>query len=317
MAANQGLHVVFGSGPLGLAVMRALVKEGKPVRVVNRSGKLKDAPVGVEVTAADAFNPAEARQAAQGAAVVYQCAQPAYTEWPEKFPPLQANILEAAASAGAKLIVGDNLYMYGPVDGPLTEDLPNRATFKKGATRARMAEAVMEAHARGKVKAAIARASDFYGPAATNSQMGERVFYPMLQGKTASAAGDLDAPHSYTYIGDFGKALAILGEQEQALGQIWHVPNQPALTTRQFLTRAFEILGLPPKMSGMSKLMMRIGGLFIPEARESVEVMYQFEQPFVVDSSKFVKAFGDISTPYEPALRATLDWYRANPQNGH
>jgi nucleoside-diphosphate-sugar epimerase len=140
--------------------------------------------------------------------------------------------------------------------------------------------------------------------------MGDRVFPAILEGKTASAVGNLDLPHTYTFIEDFGKALVILGEREEALGQIWHIPNAETITTREFLTLAFKEAGHLPKMSGVGKFMMRLAGIFIPGARETVEMMYEFEQPFVVDHSKYAQAFGNHATPIDKAIRRTLDWYR-------
>jgi nucleoside-diphosphate-sugar epimerase len=264
------------------------------------------------VTAANAYDLGSARQVCQGAAVVYQCAAPPYDEWLEKFPLLQTNILEAAAHVGAKLVIGDNLYMYGDVSGqPLTEDLPNAATTRKGRLRAEMAEAALTAHRTGKVNVTIGRGSDFFEPGVLNSGMGERAIRPALQGKPASLIGNIDMPHTYTFINDFGRALATLGQHEEALGQVWHIPNTETVTTRQFMTIVFEEIGLPPKMSGMSKLMMRIGGLFIPEAKEAVEMIYQFEKPFIVDSSKFERAFSEHATPLPKAIKQTIAWYQA------
>lgn len=306
------LHVIFGSGPLGLSVMRALLRRGQPVRIVNRRGKAS-VPAGVEVLAADAYDLESARKACQGAAVIYQCAQPAYHQWVEQFPPLQASILEAAASARARLVIAENLYMYGAVDGPIHEGLPYNAHTRKGKTRAQMTGAALAAHQSGKVQVAIGRGSDFFGPGVLDSTLGERVFAPALQGKAASAVGSLDLPHTYTYIDDFGEALAVLGERPEALGQAWHVPNPETLTQRQLITLIFEAAGLPPKMSGMGRLMMSLGGLFIPAARETVEMMYEFEKPFIVDDSRYRRAFGGRATPLREAIRHTIDWYRQHP----
>ncbi len=312
------LHVIFGSGPLGQAVMRELVQRGKQVRMVNRSGKAsQNLPAGVQVMAGDAYNLDFTRRACQEASVVYQCAQPPYDEWTEKFPPLQASILEGASSAGAIFIVGENLYMYGEVSGPIHEGLPYSAQTCKGKVRAEMAEAVLVAHRSGKVRAASARGSDFYGPLVLDSTLGDRAIIPAMHGKSASLTGKLDLPHTYTYIDDFGKAMVILGERDEALGQAWHVPNPPTLTQRQLMSLFFEEIGKSPKMSGMGKLMMRMGGLFIPEARETVEMMYEFEQPFVVDHSKFRRAFGDIATPHQAGVKATVAWYREHLNGNH
>lgn len=309
--SEKRLYVIFGTGPLGLSVMRELVRRNEKVVMINRSGKAPaDVPPEVSVVAGDAYDPEVTRRLCQGAAVVYQCAQPPYQDWEEKFPPLQTSILEGAASAGAKFIVGDNLYMYGEVDGRIHEGLPYAAKTRKGKTRAAMAEAVLAAHESGKVRAAIGRGSDFYGEGVLDSTLGERAILPALQGKTASLVGKLDVTHTYTYIEDFGKALVVLGEQEEALGQVWHVPSPPTLPQRELMMIFFEEIGKPPKMSSMGKLMMRLGGLFIPEARESVEMMYEFEKPFIVDHTKFSRAFGDHATPHREAARKTIAWYQ-------
>ncbi len=308
------LHVVFGTGPLGHATIQALVEQGYRVRAVNRSGTMPQAPVGVELVAADVYTPAQAVDAAKGAAVVYQCAQPGYTEWVSKFPPLQTNILQAAAQHGAKFIVGDNLYMYGEVEGKIHEGLPYAASNRKGTVRAQMAQAVLDAHQKGTVRAALGRGSDFFGPYVLGSSLGERAFYPMLEGKAAEAYGNIDLPHSYTYIKDFGRALATLGTDDRALGRVWHVPTPPALTQRELLTRAFGIAGHAPKISTMGGLMLRLGGLFIPVAREMIEMMYEYQKPFVVDDSAFVQTFGWQATPIDDALRETLTWFKTHPQ---
>ncbi len=327
---NGELHVILGTGPLGRATMRELLRRGKMVRMVNRSGRA-DVPPEVTVARGDLYESADIRAVCDGATVVYQCAQPAYQDWQQQFPPLQASIVEAVAANGATLVVAENLYMYGPVTGPMTEELPHLAATRKGRTRARMSEALLEAHRAGKVRVAIGRGSDFYGPGVRDSALGDRVFAPALAGKAASAVGDLDQPHTYTYIDDFGAALVNLGACDDALGQIYHVPNAPTVTTRAVLTELFALLGTPPKMSGMGRMMMRLGGIFIPAARETVEMMYEFEQPFVVDHGKYARAFSRVEggddgaqqgpgvqiTPLREGLRQTIEWYRAQPQPSH
>jgi nucleoside-diphosphate-sugar epimerase len=309
------LHVVFGAGPLGRSVVEELGRRGKAVRVVSRSGAMAEAPQSVELVAGDLYDPVAVRRLAQGAAVAYQCAQPLFWE-PQKFPPLQAAIIEGLTRSGTRLVIAENTYMYGDTDGvPLTEDLPYNAHTRKGKVRAAMSEAALAAHRAGQVPVAIGRGSDFFGPWALGSSHGERVFYPALAGKTASFGGKLDVPHTATYLDDFGKALVLLGEREEALGQAWHVPSdRPRITQRQFGELVFQEVGLPPKMSGVGKLMLSVAGIFIPGARESVEMLYEFEKPFVVDSSKFERAFGLKATPIEEAIRSTVAWYRAHPQ---
>ena len=191
-------HVVFGAGPLGRAVAEELGRQGKRVRVVNRSGKLHASPSGVEVATGDAYDAQAVHALTQGAATVYQCAQPPYAEWPEKFPPLQAAIIEGTARSGAKLVIAENLYMYGAAQGTLSEATPVAPNSKKGHTRAAMSESALAAHHRGTVRLALARGSDFFGPWVLGSAAGDRFFYPALAGKAAQMVGSLDLPHTFT-----------------------------------------------------------------------------------------------------------------------
>ena len=316
MADKNGgeLHVVFGTGPVGLAVTEELVAQGKRVRVVNRSGQA-DTPQGVEIATGDAANPENTGQLCQGAAVVYNCTNPPYDKWPELFPPLQAGVLEGAASAGAKLVVMENLYMYGPTHGkPMTEEMPYAATTRKGRTRAQMAQDLLAAHKQGKVRVAIGRASDFFGPRALLSAMGERVFYPALEGKAAQTVGKIDLPHTQSYIPDIGKGLVILGKQDEALGQAWHLPAPETVTARQFIDKVFAETEQEPKIQVAPKFLVRALGLFNPVMREMLEMLYEFEEPFILDHSKFDQAFGNHATPLDEAIKQTVDWFRQNPK---
>jgi nucleoside-diphosphate-sugar epimerase len=317
MNNSNELHIIFGSGPIGAAVMRELIRKGRRVRIVTRSGKPSlatgDQVSGVEFVKADAYDQASAIQAAQGATHIYQCAQPEYHEWVEKFPPLQASIIEAAAATGAKLIVMENLYMYGDTHGtPINESLPDQPHTRKGKVRLAMSEAVFAAHRSGKIRATAGRASDFVGPA--YMVLADMVFYAALDGKKASGTGSLDVPHTFTYTEDVGKALVILGERDEALGQAWIIPSAPAVTQREMLQMVFDAAGKPAKIGVVNGMMMRMAGLFIPGAREMVEMLYEFEKPFVVDSTKFQRTFGMQPTPLREAIQQTVQWFRAHPK---
>jgi nucleoside-diphosphate-sugar epimerase len=314
MTSKNGWHVIFGaSGGVGHAVVRRLVQQKEPVRAVNRSGT-QGVAEGVEVVKCDATDPACVAQVCRGAAVVYHCANAPYTDWPTLFAPITDGIVAGAASAGAKLVFADNLYMYGPVAGPLTEDLPNRAMGPKGRTRAQMATAIMQAHQSGKIPATIGRASDLFGPGVTNSMMGERVFRPALAGHRVDMLGCLDVPHTYTFVDDFAKGLVILGQRPEALGGIWHIPSALTLTTRQFLEKVFLLAGTNPKIRVAPRWLVSLMSRFHPMMRELKEMLYEFEKPFIVDHTKFQRQFGMDPTPHDQAIGRTLDWYRHNPK---
>jgi len=310
MTNNHELHVVLGaSGALGNAVVQELIVRGKRVRAVNRSG-VANLPKGVELVKGDVTNSTSVCQVCQGATVVYHCVNAPYTKWPTLLAPLMEGIITGAASAGANLVYGDNLYMYGPVSGKISPDLPYSATGRKGKTRATIAKTLMEAHQSGKVRAAIARASDFFGPMVLNSMVGEMVFRPALEGKTVDVLGNPDVPHTYTYIKDFAKGLVTLGEHEEALGQIWHIPSAETLTTRQFIELIFQKAEKSPKIRAVPKTIVALLALVNPMLREIQEMLYEFEEPFVVDSSKYEKTFGNQTTSHDRAIGETLAWFR-------
>jgi nucleoside-diphosphate-sugar epimerase len=311
VVAASELHVVLGAaGSTGSAVVRALATRGLPVRAVTRGGPA-DAPEGVERVVADVGTIEGARRACEGAAVVYHCAQPDYRKWRELFPPMTQAVLDGASAAGAKLVFADNLYMYGPPDAPMTEETRQRAQGKKGRTRIEMAAALMGAHADGRLRCAIGRSSDYYGPRGTGSTAGDNVMKPALRGKRGRWLGSLDQPHTLNYLDDIARALVTLGERDEADGQVWHLPAAEPLTGRQFLALVFEAAGHPSKVGVASRPMIRIAGLFSPFLRELSETLYQFERPFVSDASKFQGAFGPFEpTPHPEAVGCTVDWFR-------
>jgi len=309
------LHVVFGTGPLGKWTARELVKMGKTVRMINRSGKANRLPADVEVIANDANDVRKNIELTRGAAVIYQCAQPAYYDWVEKFPALQKAILEAAAASGAKLIVGENLYMYGQFTGSLKEDSPLAPNTQKGKVRAQMAQAVLDAHAAGRVRAAIGRASDFFGP--DDTALTGYAIQPAVEGKTINLMGSTSQPHTFTYIADFGRLLAILGTRDEALGQVWFAPSNPPITQAEFVKFIEAELGHPVKAMVGGPLMMRFLGLFNKEIHETIEMMFEWTNPYMVDTTKAEKAFGLKPTPMKEAMRETIAWCKENAQTKH
>jgi nucleoside-diphosphate-sugar epimerase len=217
----------------------------------------------------------------------------------------------ARREAGAKLVFADNLYVYGPPDGPMTEDMPQRAQGPKGRARIEMAAAILRAHQEGRLRCTIGRSSDYYGPRGTGTTVGDNLMKPVLRGKRARWLGSLDQPHTLNYLEDMARALVTLGKRDEADGQVWHLPAAEPLTGRQFLSLVYEAGGLPPKIGVAPRSMIRLVGVFNPLVRELNETLYQFERPFVTDSSKFHDAFGPFKpTPHTDAVRRTVDWFR-------
>ena len=288
-------HVIFGTGAIGLATLDALLRRGETVRMVNRSGTAR-VPDEVEVVGGNAADPQFTIDVTRGAQVVYQTMNPPYERWVEEFPALQAGVLAAAEAHGARLVSMENVYMYGrPAGRPLTESRDYAAHTKKGKLRGRMATELLDAHRAGRVAVAIGRASDYFGPGGgAQSNLGDRLFPAALAGKTATVLGDPDQPHTYTYIPDIGEGLAVLGEHPDAAGQVWHLPNDPnTRTTRQLVDLVFAQAGQPrTRLRQIKPWMVRIAALTNRTLRELPEMQYQFEEPFIVDSSKITNTLG-------------------------
>ncbi len=302
-------HVVFGSGATGLTVARLLVERGENVNVVSRSGRTVE---GADGLAGDVTDQAFANRATAGANVVYQVLNAPYSRWAEDFPPLQHAVVEAASLAGARLVTLENCYLYGDTHGePMTEATPIRPTSRKGEVRAAMTEDLFTAYREGRVEATVGRASDYYGPGGGyQSMIGDRVVPQALAGKTASVIGDPDQPHSYTYLPDIARGLIELGDRPEAVGRAWHLPTAPALTMRDIVGLVFREAGTEPKLRSAPRTMLWLLGLFNADVRELREMLYEFEQPFVVDSSAFERTFGMAPTPMAQGIAETVDSYR-------
>ena len=217
---------------------------------------------------------------------------PRTRDWPELFPPLQQGVLSAAERCGALLVTLENIYGYGPTAGkPMTEDLPLAATTVKGRTRAAMTEELLGAANAGRVRVAIGRASDFFGAGVTETTLGERVFANAVAGKRADFIGNPDLPHTYSYVPDIAAGLATLGTDERAVNEVWHLPGPETVTTRALLDLVASEVGHPVALRSVPKLVVRALGLFNPLMRELAEMAYEFEEPFVLDTSKYQSRF--------------------------
>ena len=303
----MGKHVVLGAGPVARAIVAALTKRGIEAVVVSRSGTSISGAASVVCDVRDATS---LSNIVRDADAVYQGSQPEYHRWPQEFPGHQQCIVDAMRGTNAVLVAVENLYGYGPTTIPLTEDLPLSATTRKGRVRADLWRSLENEYTSGRMKVTAGRASDFFGPYSLDSAVGERYFGPLLKGKKAEVVGNPHSLHSYTYVSDFGEALVRLALDERSLGRAWHVPNAPAITNQQFLEKAASMAGVQPKSVKRGRLSLALAGLFIPPAKETIEMLYEFEHDFVVDHSAYAAAFGDHATPLDESLHTTIDWFR-------
>jgi nucleoside-diphosphate-sugar epimerase len=312
MSSTSPRHIIFGTGAIGLATVDALQARGETVRMINRSGHAP-VPDEVEVVAGDASDPAFTTNVSAGAQVIYQTLNPSYDQWEQQFPGLQAGVLAAAQAHGARLVSMDNVYMYGRPNGrPLTEDRAHDAHTHKGQLRSRMSRELLAAHDAGRVEVAIGRASDYFGPrGGAQSNLGDRLFPAALAGRAATVLGNPDQPHTYTFIPDIGEGLAVLGEHPDAPGQVWHLPNDPdTRTTRQLVDAVYRLAGRSrSRLRQVHPLLLRAAAVTNPTVRSLLEMQYQFDEPFIVDSARIKARLGVSATPLPRALEQTLSTY--------
>jgi nucleoside-diphosphate-sugar epimerase len=282
-----------------------LVSHGYRVRVVRR-GAPDPTLSGVEWLRGDLTDSRFADQACRGAAAVYNCANPAlYHRWDELLVPLSRTIRQAAARAGSKLVVLDNVYMYGIPDAvPFSEDMPLRPCSHKGELRKMLAEELFEAHERGELRATSGRASDFFGPGAGSMSMfGDRLAHQLASGKAVEVFGNPDLPRSYSYVPDVAHGLFVLGTRDEALGRAWHLPVAWQGTTRELLQAIASELGTSARLRVIPDALLRVAGLFQPALGAIREMTYQWKVPFVLDDRRFRTTFGVEATPAAEAVR--------------
>ena len=285
-----------------------LPKYTQQIRLVSRNPKTVLGKE--ELVQADLLNRDHVSRAVAGSEVVYLTAGLEYNikVWQTQWPALMRNVLDACEEHGAKLVFFDNVYSYGRVNGWMTEDTPYNPCSKKGEVRAKIATLLMEEAHRGKLQALIVRGADFYGPNTPLSFLTATVFDNLKKGKAAQIMVNAETLHSFTYTPDAGQATAMLGNTPTAFNQIWHAPTAPnPLNTRQVVEIAAGILGVPPKFTVLSRPVLRMVGWFVPVIRESIEMLYQNDQDYLFDSTKFNQAFGFEPMAYEKGIAAALE----------
>ena len=309
MAANV---TVVGYGAVGRETVKLLVDRGDKVRVAQRSHP-RALPLAAEFVAADVLDADSLATACAGSEAVICCIGFPYDSriWRKKWPKAMENQLAACEKAKARFVFADNLYMYGPQTGTLKEDMPLTDFGRKPQLRAEITKLWQEAHAQGRVQAVAVRASDFYGPDVATSVLSVHVVKNLLAGKAAIAPYPVIFPHDITYVPDFARALVtLLDAPAEAYGQAWHVPNAPTKTHRALIERAAALIGVEPQMRVIPEFLLQLAGLFKRETYELIEMRFQVDRPYLVNTQKFSKRFWNDATSFEDGLRATIEFYR-------
>lgn len=303
-------HTILGAnGTIATELIPVLKRHNVKIRLVSRKPQNIE---GTESVTADALNSEAVLSAIHGSDVVYLTIGLVYNAkiWQEQWPVIMRNVINACKVTGAKLIFFDNIYMYGKINGVITEESPYRYVSKKGRVRADVARMLLQEMAAGTVKAAIARAADFFGPRVTEKSLPSvLVFDKMKKGETAQWFINANVPRALHYTPDVAEALYILATSEKAFGEVWHLPAPEPLTGKQFVKLAAPHMKGSDKISVLPKWLLKVIGFFNPFMKEAYEMNYQNEFPLHLSSYKFEKAFNFKPTSYQEAIKETAEWH--------
>ena len=303
------MHTILGAGgPVANELTRQLTARQIPVRLVSRRPISSTAP-SAHWRGADLLDRTAVIDVTKGAEVIYLTAGLVYDAkvWAEQWPVIMANVITAARTHGARLLFFDNVYMYGPLDQPITEESPYRPVSKKGQVRARVAETLMEAVAGGLLNATIARAPDFYGASSNNSFLDSMVINRVAAGQRPMWIGNRNKLHNFIYVPDAGRALYLLGRHPEHDNQIWHLPTPDPITGQAMLDLVNEVFGRQQTAVPIKQWMLRLLGLFDTTVAGTVEMYYQYDRDYRFDSQKFQSAFEFTPTPYRTGLEQLRD----------
>ena len=309
---NNNLHVVLGAfGATGQAVVKALISRNLKVRAVERRKTIPK----IETVNADLLNLDQTVNAIKGATHVYLCVGIKYSSkvWMDEWPIIMENVISSCETANAKLIFFDNVYMYGPSPLKVLFDESNTQTpvSQKGTVRKKIADKLIEAHNSGRVKAVIGRSADFYGPNAVNSPFYIALLQRILLNKAPQSLGEINIKHTYSYSLDNGRALVALALDENTYGQVWHLPVSEPITIEEVVVKFNEILHTNFNVLMMPRFLLGIMGIFNPPIKEIKEMLYQFDEPYIMSYVKFKKHFPNFKvTTLDVGISAMLDSFK-------
>ena len=258
-------HTILGAGgSIGNALAYELLRNGQEVRLVSRS---KYSINGTDSFKANITSFDETFKSLKGADIVYLCAGLPYDYkiWAVVWPKIMQNAIDACIKADAKLIFFDNVYMYGKVNGIMTESTPYNPCSKKGEVRAKIAVMLEDEIKKGNLQAIIARAADLYGQYSIRTSIPYVLIIDrLMHGKSAQWLVDVDKQHSFTYSVDCAKGLYLLAGKNDTFNQVWHLPTfSPPIDLKTFIGIAADALGVNPGYSVLKKWMIRTAVFWI------------------------------------------------------
>lgn len=313
------MKTILGTGQLGLAIMRLLLDKNpeEKILLVNRSGELNiEIPPNVRLTAADVTSEKDMVAIARTSEIIFSCTDMPYNKWADFYPATATALVHALSKTEARLVFADNMYSYGNVAGrEMNEQMPHEAKTQKGKIRAAVINALLFSGQEFSSRVAFVKAADFIGPHIHKGLFGNDFLDKVYKGKTVWLFGDINLPHTFTYINDFAEAMINVGTATDTFGEVWHVPNAPALSLDKWLHLFEVVTNKRIKKSVMPKIIIRIAGLFSSFIKELYEMAYQFECPYLITHDKYAERFGNHCTYPSVAVKETVESYLSASKN--
>ncbi len=304
-------YTVLGSGGAVGRSLAEIVPKEIELRLVSRHPKAVQGRE--ELFCADLLSKEETNKAIKGSDIVFVLLGLEYkTEiWQAQWPTIMHNIIEASSEFKSKIIFFDNVYMYGKVEGWMDEETAINPCSKKGEVRAEIAQTLLDASSSQKVQALIARSADFYGPGADKTFAQPMIFDKVYKGASPMWLMNSNFKHSLTFTPDAAKGLLALAQaKDDVWNQVWHLPTDSKVVTgKEFMNKVSQSFEVEEKFTTLKPWMITMAAWFDPMVKETKEMLYQFDSPYLFDSRKFEKRFF-MATAYEDGIKKTVEYIK-------
>ena len=303
------MQTILGSGgAIGIKLAKELKNYTGKVRLVARNPeKVNDDD---DIFPANLLDKKLINDAIAGSDVVYLTAGLEYNikVWQRDWPVIMQNVIDGCIVHNAKLVFFDNVYMYAPEEiSHMTEESRVAPVTKKGKVRAELIKMIFDAIDNRKLTAMVTRCADFYGKNVKTGFLNIGVIDNFKKNKKAFWQSDANKIHSFTYVPDAAKAVALLGNTADVYNQVWHLPtSRERWTGKDFVNYVAKQMNIKPRYYILSKLMISLFGIFSPTLKELKEMQYQNDQDYFFDSSKFENRFMFQPTSYKEGINETV-----------
>lgn len=303
------MQTILGSnGQIGHELAKELYKNyTKEIRLVSRKPqKIHDSD---ELVSADLLDFNETNNAISGSDIVYfTVGLPMDSEmWMKQFSKILDNVIEACKIHRSKLVFFDNTYMYPKTSAIQFENTIFSPSGKKSLVRAQLADKIIKEMEANELKAVVCRAPEFYGPEKTQSITNTMIFSNIKAKQKLKIPISDSTLRTLIWTPDAIRAMALIGNTDDAYGQTWHLPCDRSLTYKEMINIADKIENEKLSYSIIKLWKFKVGSLFNKNAKELLELLPRYEVDNLFNSDKFKKRFPSFPvTSFESGIKQIL-----------